>query len=114
MTVEDAFPLLIEACRTRFGGLQALDFGIKETNGPLGSLFALSLVWLAQAFSPAYSSTLTVTGPDEIGIEFPNSGKHPTQIMAKMHAAHRAVQQGALEFIMQSGWNPALPRRQLI
>jgi hypothetical protein len=43
VTVEDAFPLLIQACRTRFGGLQALDFGIKESSGPLGSNFELSL-----------------------------------------------------------------------
>jgi hypothetical protein len=35
-TVGDAFPSLIQACSTRFGGLQALDFGFKESSGSLG------------------------------------------------------------------------------
>ncbi|KAF8598771.1 hypothetical protein BDV93DRAFT_324154 [Ceratobasidium sp. AG-I] len=85
ITPEDAFPLLIQACRTRFGNLEGLDFNTKQSPGPL-----------------AYSATLTITGPDEIGIEFPHSGYHATRTQAKMHAAHRAVQQGAIEFVMQS------------
>ncbi|KAG8732498.1 hypothetical protein FRC10_000889 [Ceratobasidium sp. 414] len=82
--VEEAFALLHHTCKACFGDLAALEFSVKESDGPL-----------------AYSATLTVTGPDEIGIEFPDSGKHPTAIMAKMHAAHRAVQQGVIAFMMQ-------------
>jgi hypothetical protein len=36
LSVEDAFPLLIQACKTRFGDLRGLDFGLKESSGPLG------------------------------------------------------------------------------
>ncbi|KAB5590428.1 hypothetical protein CTheo_6120 [Ceratobasidium theobromae] len=85
LSVEEAFPLLIHACMSQFGNLRGLDFGLKESRGPL-----------------AYSAALTITGPDEIGIEFPNSGRYPTKLLAKMHAAHRAVQEGAIEYIMQS------------
>ncbi|KAG9086856.1 hypothetical protein FRC06_002849 [Ceratobasidium sp. 370] len=81
MAVEDAFALLHHTCQACFA---ALEFSVKESNGPL-----------------AYSATLTVTGPDDVGIEFPDSGKHPTAIMAKMHAAYQAVQQGAIAFMLQ-------------
>lgn len=36
ITPEDAFPLLIQACRTRFGNIDGLDFNVKESPGPLG------------------------------------------------------------------------------
>ncbi|KAG8700915.1 hypothetical protein FRC08_004378 [Ceratobasidium sp. 394] len=85
IAVEDAFALLHHTCKACFGDLAALEFSVKQSNGPL-----------------AYSATLTVTGPDDIGIEFPDSGKHPTAIMAKMHAAYKAVQQGVIAFMIQS------------
>ncbi|QRV80987.1 hypothetical protein RhiJN_09002 [Ceratobasidium sp. AG-Ba] len=84
LTVEEAFSLLYHTCKARFGDLKPLYFDVKESDGPL-----------------AYSSTLTVTGPDDIGIEFPNSGWHPTAMVAKMHAAYKAVQQGVIAFLMQ-------------
>ncbi|KAG8792216.1 hypothetical protein FRC12_006794 [Ceratobasidium sp. 428] len=85
ITIEDAFALLSQTSKACYGDMSALDYDVKESNGPL-----------------AYSATLTVTGQDEIGIEYPNSGKHATAIMAKMHAAYQAVQQGAVAFMLQS------------
>lgn len=102
LSVEEAFPLLIHACMSQFGNLRGLDFGLKESRGPLGVCEdGISFRFLI-CFCKAYSAALTITGPDEIGIEFPNSGRYPTKLLAKMHAAHRAVQEGAIEYIMQS------------
>ncbi|QRV95401.1 hypothetical protein RhiJN_23419 [Ceratobasidium sp. AG-Ba] len=92
LTVEEAFSLLYHTCKARFGDLKPLYFDVKESEGPL-----------------AYSSTLTVTGPDDIGIEFPNSGWHPTAMVAKMHAAYKAVQQGVIAFLMQGQSSPVPP-----
>ncbi|CAE6427892.1 unnamed protein product [Rhizoctonia solani] len=73
------------ACKTCFGDWTALEFDIKASQGPL-----------------AYSAVLTITGPDEIGIEFPDSDKHPTQIQAKIHAAYKAILGGAIGYIRKS------------
>ncbi|EUC61651.1 hypothetical protein RSOL_404420 [Rhizoctonia solani AG-3 Rhs1AP] len=89
LNIDDALPLLSHACKTCFGDLTALEFGVKVSQGPL-----------------AYSAVLTITGPDEIGIEFPDSGKHSTQELAKMHAAYKAILEGAVGYIMQ-GAGPA-------
>ncbi|CAE6495472.1 unnamed protein product [Rhizoctonia solani] len=83
--IDDALPLLSHACKTGFGDLTALEFGVKVSQGPL-----------------AYSSVLTITGPDDIGIEFPDSGNHATREQAKVHAAYKAVLGGAIGYIMQS------------
>ncbi|CAE6437753.1 unnamed protein product [Rhizoctonia solani] len=85
LNVDDALPLLSHACKTCFGDLTALEFDIKASKGPL-----------------AYSAVLTITGPDEIGIEFPDCDKHPTQLQAKIHAAYKAILGGAIGYIMQS------------
>ncbi|CAE7211641.1 unnamed protein product [Rhizoctonia solani] len=85
LNIDDALPLLSHACKIAFGDLMALEFEVKVSQGPL-----------------AYSAVLTITGPDEIGIEFPGSGNHPTQELAKMHAAYKAVLGGAIGYIMQS------------
>ncbi|KAL5638982.1 hypothetical protein ACGC1H_003378 [Rhizoctonia solani] len=90
LNIDDALPLLSHACKTYFGDLKALEFGVKVSQGPL-----------------AYSAVLTITGPDEIGIEFPDSGKHSTQELAKMHAAYKAILEGAVGYIMQ-GASPAI------
>ena len=51
---EDAFPLLIQACRTRFGSLEALDFNTQESSGPLGTTNAL----LSKPKIPFYSISI--------------------------------------------------------
>ncbi|KAH7334118.1 hypothetical protein B0J17DRAFT_721335 [Rhizoctonia solani] len=83
--IDDALPLLSHACKTGFGDLTALEFGVKASQGPL-----------------AYSAVLTITGPDEIGIEFPDSGNHATREQAKVHAAYKAILGGAIGYIIQS------------
>ncbi|CAE6498087.1 unnamed protein product [Rhizoctonia solani] len=85
LNIDDALPLLSHACKTSFGDLTALEFSMRSSQGPL-----------------AYSAVLTITGPDEIGIEFPNSGNHATQLQAKMHAAYKAILGGAIGYITQS------------
>ncbi|KAJ1303757.1 hypothetical protein OPQ81_008181 [Rhizoctonia solani] len=91
LSVDDALPLLSHACKTGFGDVTALEFDIKASQGPL-----------------AYSAVVTITGPDEIGIEFPDSGRHATQLQAKMHAAYKAILGGAIGYIIQSA-RPATP-----
>ncbi|KAF8674533.1 hypothetical protein RHS04_07242 [Rhizoctonia solani] len=83
--IDDALPLLSHACKASYGNFNALDFDIKSSQGPL-----------------SYSAVLTITGPDEIGIEFPDSDKHPTQLQAKKSAAYKAILGGAIGYIMQS------------
>lgn len=42
MSPEDAFPLLIQACRTRFSNLEGLDFNVQVSPGPLGTMSSIA------------------------------------------------------------------------